>query len=600
MDPLFSSQTTLLLAMGMSAYVGLLHIGYARKLCGPHGWIALWSLFAVASQAGRLVHLHTRDPFVAVMAARWYAAMAPLLIGSLCGFVQSLSGRPPRRRWAFAFLAANLVLSLAIVGTDWFVTSSTYAKQDWAGVFFLGTRVTPALLVLPAYMLGAWLWTLRAIRRSPELSPRERIALVASLGLYAAMGLLSVASGLDWLRIPGLSEYGPVVLGVCLSFLLVHRQRRLEDSLQSLVDARTAELAASESRSRGLIENAPIGIFACDPQGRVTMRNPRLHEILGRPPDAEHELGGPVLAGMQKCLTRGEVISGETRYTSSCGRTVDIRLVLAPLRGENGNVSGALGLVEDVTQRRLLEEGLRRSQKLESIGQLAAGIAHEINNPMAFVRTNLAVLREEWRELEKAFASEAGDPALAARFSECESLIDESLEGIERTIAIARDMREFAHSGNDPRQEVDLNQVVEGCVRVAGAHHKRPARIEEQYAPLPPVWGSAGQLRQVFLNLVVNALDVVGPAGCVRIESALEGDQAVVRVRDDGAGILPEHRERLFDPFFTTKPAGEGTGLGLYISHQIVGGHGGEIRVDSAPSQGATFEVRLPLARARD
>jgi two-component system NtrC family sensor kinase len=104
----------------------------------------------------------------------------------------------------------------------------------------------------------------------------------------------------------------------------------------------------------------------------------------------------------------------------------------------------------------------------------------------------------------------------------------------------------------------------------------------------------------VFLNLVVNALDVVGPAGCVRIESALDGDQAVVRVHDDGAGILPEHRERLFDPFFTTKPAGEGTGLGLYISHQIVGGHGGEIRVDSIPNQGATFEVRLPLARARN
>src|SRR5688572_28617485 len=144
MDPLLSTQTTLLLAMGMGAYVGLLHVGYARKVCGPHGWVALWSFFAVASQAGRLVHLHTRDPFVAVMAARWYAAMAPLLIGSLCGFVQSLSGRPPRRRrWAFAFVAAKLVLSLAIFGTELFVTSSTYVKQDWAGAIFLGVRVEP-------------------------------------------------------------------------------------------------------------------------------------------------------------------------------------------------------------------------------------------------------------------------------------------------------------------------------------------------------------------------------------------------------------------------------------------------------------------------
>jgi signal transduction histidine kinase len=600
MDPLFSTQTTLLLAMGMSAYVGLLHLGYARALCGPHGWVALWSMIAVASQAGRLVHLHTRDPFVAVMAARWYAAMAPLLIGSLCGFVQSLSGRGPRRLHALAFLGANLALSLAMLTTDWFVSTSTHTKQDWVGAAFLGVRVEAGMLVLPAYVVGACIWIVRPIRRSPELSPPERAALLASLCLYAAMGLLSVASSFDWVGMPGSSEYGPVVLGVCLSFLLVHRQRRLEDSLQSLVDARTAELAASEARSRGLIENAPIGIFACDPQGRVTMRNPRLHEILGKPPDAGDELGGPVLAGMRQCLTRGEVISGETRYTSSWGRTADIRVVLAPLRGESGNVSGALGLVEDVTERRVLEEGLRRSQKLESIGQLAAGIAHEINNPMAFVRTNLAVLREEWRELEKSVADEGRDAALQERFSECESLIDESLEGIERTIAIARDMREFAHSGNDPRAEVDLNQVVEGCVRVASAHRKRPARVEEHYAALPPVWGSAGQLRQVFLNLIVNALDVVRPLGCVRVESALDGEQAVVRVRDDGPGILPEHRERLFDPFFTTKPAGEGTGLGLYISHQIVGGHGGEIRVDSAPDEGATFEVRLPLARSRD
>jgi signal transduction histidine kinase len=271
-------------------------------------------------------------------------------------------------------------------------------------------------------------------------------------------------------------------------------------------------------------------------------------------------------------------------------------VVLTPLRGENGDVSGALGLVEDVTERRVLEEGLRRSQKLESIGQLAAGIAHEINNPMAFVRTNLAVLREEWHALEKDVRKIAADPTLELRFSECESLIDESLEGIERTISIARDMREFAHTGADHRADVELNPVVEACVRVASAHRKRGSAIEERYGEVPPVRGSAGQLRQVFLNLLVNALDVVGPQGRVVVETSCDGRSVVVRVRDDGPGILPEHRERLFDPFFTTKPAGEGTGLGLYISHQIVRGHGGEILVDSVPGSGASFEVRLPVA----
>jgi len=604
MDPLLSSQTTLLLAIGMSAYVGLLHLWYTRHWRDPHLWVGLWSMGAVASQTGRLVQLHTQDPLVAVAAAHFYAGMAPLLIASLCGFARSLSARPFARRRVGAFAAGNLALSLAIVGTDWFLTHETSATRDWFGASYIGVTGRVTMLVLPSYMAWACVWVLRELHRSSELASAERAALLASLGLYAAMGFSSVASSVGWIDSPGAAEYGPVVLGVGLSLLLVHRRRRLEDSLQSLVDARTTELAASESRYRGLIENAPIGIFACDPLGRINTRNPRLFEILGKPPGATgtgdnvltHPLGiaAGVAETVRTCLSRGEVITAEHRYTSSWGRTADVRLIVAPIRGVSGAITGALGLVEDVSDRRTLEEGLRRSQKLESVGQLAAGIAHEINNPMAFVRTNLAILREEWHALKKELAS--NEPALAERFSECEALIDESLEGIERTIAIARDMREFAHSGGIDRAAIDINQLVEGCVRFASPHCKGATRIDERYAALPPVWGSAGQLRQVFVNLLVNALQAVGQVGTVRIETTLAGEQAVVRVSDDGTGVLPEHLDRLFDPFFTTKPAGEGTGLGLYVSHEIVRGHGGEITVSSTPGQGASFEVRLPLS----
>jgi len=597
MDPLRSSQTPLLLAMGVTLYVGLLHLWYARRPFGPHLWVALWSLIALAFQAGRLVQLHTQDPLLAVVAARSYAAMAPFLIASLCGLARSLSGQPFSPPRVIAFLAANLALSCAIAFTDWFVGSQTGLERDWFGASFIAVQGRVTLSVLPVYVVLAFAWIARAIRRSPELSPAELAALLSSIGLYAAMGLSSVASSIGWLELPGVAEYGPVVLAVSLSFLLVHRQRRLEDSLHFLVEARTAELAASELRSRGFIENAPIGIFACDARGVVTMRNPRLLSMMGRPADASTPglLHTKIFPAMRQCLESGEVMTGEHRYTSSWGRTADIRIVLAPLRDANGVVTGAIGLVEDVTAQRALEEGLRRSQKLESVAQLAAGIAHEINNPMAFVRTNLTVLREEWQALKKAVSVAAREPALAERLGECEALIDESLEGIERTISIARDMREFAHTGSDGRAEVDLNQIVEGCVRVAGAHRKGVTRIEEQYGAVPRIWASSGQLRQVFLNLLVNALHVVGASGTVRVETAVEGSHAIVRVHDDGAGILPEHRDRLFDPFFTTKPAGEGTGLGLYISHQIVRGHGGEIAVQSSPGHGATFEVRLPL-----
>jgi len=606
MHPLFSSQTTILLAMGMCAYIGVLHLGYTRRWRDPHLWVAMWSCAALAFQAARYVQLSTHEPLVAVVAARCSVAAAPFLIVSLCGFARSLGGRPTRRWHAAAFFTGNLALAAAVIGTDAFVSGATFPAVDWFGHSHIGVPGSSAMLLLTPYIAGALAWVVRELARSPELSALERNVLLGSIAAYATLGVLSVLSSSRWIEMPGTAEYGPVVMGAGLSFLLVHRQRRLEDALQSLVDARTAELAASEARYRGLIDNAPIGIFACDPFGRVTMMNPRLLEIMGMPQDAPRGEGNVltsprgVAAGVadtvSRCLRRGEVVTAEHRYTSVWGRVADVRLLVAPIRGASGTVTGALGLVEDVSERRALEEGLRRSQKLESVGQLAAGIAHEINNPMAFVRTNLAVLREEWHTLRKELAEADRDATLADRFGECEALIDESLEGIERTIAIARDMREFAHTGSDGRSAIDVNQVLEACVRVAGPHRQGATRIEEAYGDVPAVWGSAGQLRQVFVNLLVNALQSVGQVGTVRVETALHGDCAVVRVSDDGAGILPEHRDRLFDPFFTTKPAGEGTGLGLYVSHEIVRGHGGEIHVISSPGKGATFEVRLPLA----
>jgi signal transduction histidine kinase len=179
------------------------------------------------------------------------------------------------------------------------------------------------------------------------------------------------------------------------------------------------------------------------------------------------------------------------------------------------------------------------------------------------------------------------------RFGEFEELLADSRVGVERAIAIVSDMRELAQGSSPHRDPVDVNELVAGVVRMA-ATQRGSGSIAERYVALPPVVGNAGQLRQVFLNLVVNALQAAGTAGSIEIETGTERGGVLVRVRDDGPGIAAEHRERLFVPFFTTKPAGEGTGLGLYISYQIVRGHGGEIRVDSQPGAGATFSVWLP------
>ncbi|HEX5065335.1 MAG TPA: ATP-binding protein, partial [Myxococcota bacterium] len=249
-------------------------------------------------------------------------------------------------------------------------------------------------------------------------------------------------------------------------------------------------------------------------------------------------------------------------------------------------------------ERAALEERLRQVQKLEAIAQLAAGLAHEINNPMAYVRTNLNVLRSDWDELRKELEAQ-GDDNRATRLAECDDLLAESAEGVDRTIAIVRDVRDLAHGAHAPSEPVELDEVVDEALRVASAQAAPGVRLERVRGAPPGLQGSPGRLRQVVLNLVVNALHAVGTGGVVRVTTEQRGRNALVRVEDDGPGIDPDVRARLFEPFFTTKPVGQGTGLGLYVSYEIVRAHGGEIRVDSEPGRGSRFEVRLPISPSR-
>jgi signal transduction histidine kinase len=250
-----------------------------------------------------------------------------------------------------------------------------------------------------------------------------------------------------------------------------------------------------------------------------------------------------------------------------------------------------------VAERTALQDRLRQSQKMEAVGQLAAGLAHEINNPMSYVRSNLNRLSEEWASvrttLEKADLPEPEDSSEL-----CEELIGECLEGIERTVAIVREVQEFSHVGAE-RGSVDLVGVIDSALRVAMSRAGSGVKIQtDDVVAIAGLVGSANQLRQILVNLVVNAIHAVGETGVIRISTARAGEEAVIRVEDDGPGISPEVSERLFEPFFTTKPVGLGTGLGLYVSYEIAKNHGGEIRVDSTLGSGTAFEVRLPLDRA--
>ena len=175
-------------------------------------------------------------------------------------------------------------------------------------------------------------------------------------------------------------------------------------------------------------------------------------------------------------------------------------------------------------------------------------------------------------------------------------MLDDSLEGVERTAVIVRDVRTFSHGGSDERERFDPNEVLERALRVAAPQLRRVATIERAYGEIPLVEGARRELEQVFLNLVVNAGQALEELGVLRVRTAVVDGEVEIAVADSGRGIAPEHIDRIFDPFFTTKPVGEGTGLGLSISHEIVRRHGGRIDVASKLGQGTEFRVRLPIA----
>jgi len=260
--------------------------------------------------------------------------------------------------------------------------------------------------------------------------------------------------------------------------------------------------------------------------------------------------------------------------------------------------------------------GLQQVEKLAALGQLAAGVAHEINNPMGYIQSNLAVLQDYVASLldmlERYQLAEADlrTPATAAALraqreaigldylrGDIRALMGEAAEGIGRVCQIVHDLKAFSRSDAEQDwQLVDLHPGIDSTLNIARNEFKYRAEIVRDYGQLPPVRCLPSQIYQVVMNLVVNAAHAIGEQrGRITVRTRPAQDHVWLAVSDTGSGIAPEVLPRIFDPFFTTKPVGQGTGLGLSMAHGIVQRHGGRIEVDTAPGQGSTFRVLLPL-----
>ncbi|SIO92540.1 ATP-binding protein [Vibrio spartinae] len=259
---------------------------------------------------------------------------------------------------------------------------------------------------------------------------------------------------------------------------------------------------------------------------------------------------------------------------------------------------------------------LLQSEKLASIGQLAAGVAHEVNNPIGFVNSNLDMLKgyvEQLLALHDQYAQYEAvlPPEIQARLdaykhsidinylrADIVTLVNESIDGVARVRRIVQDLRDFSRPGNCEWQTTDIHSCIDSTLNVVWNEIKFKAEVIREYGTLPPVECLPSQLNQVFLNLLMNAAQAIPEWGTIIIQTAVAQDQAVITICDNGVGIDENMIPHIFDPFFTTKPIGKGTGLGLSVTYGIIEKHGGRIEVDSTLGKGSTFTIHLPIKRA--
>ncbi|MGD8529942.1 MAG: ATP-binding protein, partial [Syntrophobacterales bacterium] len=374
-----------------------------------------------------------------------------------------------------------------------------------------------------------------------------------------------------------------------------------------------------------------------DPSGRIVYTNARFCTMLGYPvgglagmlfEDLLEESSREIFKDRWEKRRLGEEKKYEVVFKTQDGGSVYAIVSPKILFDSEDNMAASFAIVTDITERKNLESQLLQAQKLEGIGQLAAGIAHEINTPTQYVLNNTGFLEESFgdllqlvnahrsfvadltqRGIEQTGVAELEDLGQELDFDflaeEIPKALESNREGLERISKIVLSIKEFAHPGQEKKQLADLNRAIENTVTVARNEWKYVAEVETDLDPdLPPVPCVVGEINQVFLNLMVNAAQAIADQpeakgeikGRIAISTKRDNDVVEIRIADNGPGIPEAHLGRIFDPFFTTKEPGKGTGQGLAIAYRaIVTNHHGELLVDGLEEDGTTFIIRLPL-----
>ncbi len=394
------------------------------------------------------------------------------------------------------------------------------------------------------------------------------------------------------------------------------------------------QLRDSEARFRAIYESAPLGIVLSDSKGKILQANPVFRRMLGY---SEDELQRMTFLDLTLAEDRQATLKNivdlvdekqdffrlEKRYNLKDGSLMWADVIVSAVRDADGKFKYSFGIFKDITEKKRMETMLIQAEKMASIGQLAAGIAHEINNPIGFIDSNLNTLNRYGKKLTEyihqvhdllktAVEDDDCDPEefinefnqlsqnikLDHILENLKDAIAESLDGTARVKKIVSDLKDFSRTDKTEFESADINNVLEKTLSLVWNELKYKAEVVKEFGSLPQIECNPGRLTQVFVNLLVNAVQAIEQHGVIKIKTFQVRNSIKVQISDTGKGIPEDQLGKIFDAFFTTKEPGKGTGLGLSISYNIISEHRGIIAVESKKGVGTTFTVTLPLTKA--
>lgn len=579
---------------------------------------------------------------------------ANLIFIGLALLTIDMRGRTGRRAAVWFTIAAAFISMLGISGYIYRVISLSGVGQ------YIPMALNTALCFL-ALCVGI-------LFARPQYEPMATF-LSPSLGGQTARRLLPAAIFvplfLGYLRLRGeragiystafgvsLMAMSTMLIFIVLIWLSVRSVHKSEQHRMAAEEA----LRHSQAFYHSLVENLPQNILRKDLEGRFTFGNKRFCAELGVTPEKllgktdfdffPAELAERYRRADAEVISSGKMFEAVEEHITPDGKKLYVQVMKNPIYDPDGHAIGIQGIFWDVTDKkhseailqqtnRLLTEAVNsekqayeklktaqsalvQTEKLAGLGQMVAGVAHEINNPLSFVNNNVAVLQRDvkalkdllllYRQAEEIIGANNEELAgwiremeehidLPYTLNNLEELLTRSRDGLRRIQQIVRDLRDFARLDESDLLEIDLNEGIESTVNIIrGRAKKKQIQLEMDLRPLPKVTCYPAKINQVVMNLLANAIDACNDHGRVKVHTEPVDGKVLIEVEDNGSGIDPANLDRIFDPFFTTKPPGEGTGLGLSISYGIVQDHGGSIDLESAPGKGTTFKIQLPLS----